>query len=173
MPSRHRNPDATFAAKTTQAKMVLSTAWPAGIGEIAYASDSKQAYIADDPTSAATWMPIPTGLPGTIYAAQTASIATTALLTPSVDGVYRLSYYLEITTAGISGTLSVVIGWTDENGSQTNTPVNGVTLAATGYNQGVIVMRAKTSGSINYAVTLTTAVGSPVYSLYLFLERLF
>jgi hypothetical protein len=87
--------------------------------------------------------------------------------------MFRLSYYVETIVTGSIGTLALAFGWTDENGVQTATPVSSLSLTTTGYASGEIIVHAKTTGTINYTVTLTGVVGSPQYNLYVFLERLF
>ena len=104
---------------------------------------------------------------------QTTSLGPTNIITPPTDGLFRLSYYVETIVAGSVGTLALAFGWTDENGVQAITPVSSLSLTTTGYASGATIIHAKTTGTINYTVTLMGVVGSPQYNLYIFLERLF
>ena len=96
--------------------------------------------------------------------AQTSSIGATNLVaTPVTTSLYAVHYYLNDTTAGTSGTVSVTITWND-GASQTFTSAN-VTFGVLGaYVSGMVVVKA-TSGAIQYSTTVTSAVGSPAYSL--------
>ncbi len=104
-------------------------------------------------------------------AAQTSTISGTNLVaTPVTTSLYEITYYLNDTTAGISGTVSVTITWND-GAAQSVTSAN-VTFGILGaYVSGVIVVKA-TSGAIQYATTVTSAVGSPVYSLDIRVKQL-
>ena len=104
---------------------------------------------------------------------QASGTSATPLMTPPADGLFQLSYYVETIVTGAVGTLALAFGWTDENGVQAITPVSSLLLTTTGYASGEIIVHAKTTGTINYTVTLTGVVGSPQYNLYIFLERLF
>ena len=103
--------------------------------------------------------------------AQAATIAATNLVaTPVTTALYEITYYLNDTTAGTSGTVSLTITWND-GGSQTFTSSN-VTFGTLGaYVSGTIVVKA-TSGAIQYATTVTSAVGSPAYSLDIRIKQL-
>ena len=104
--------------------------------------------------------------------AQSASIPTETLHTPSVGGLFRLTWYVEITQIG-SGTLTLTLGWTDDNGAQTNNVINAISLGATGYWDGNIVVYDKMSQNLTYAVALGSPSGSPLFDLRIALERLF
>lgn len=95
---------------------------------------------------------------------QTSSIAATNLVaSPTTTSLYEIRYYLNDTTAGTSGTVSVTISWND-GAAQSVTSAN-VTFGVLGaYVSGVIVVKA-TSGAIQYATTITSPIGSPQYSL--------
>lgn len=97
-------------------------------------------------------------------AAQTASIsATNLVVSPTATSLYKISYYLNETTAGTSGTVTVTFSWNDgASQSVTSATVTFGTLGA--YASGVIVVKA-TSGAIQYSTTVTSPVGSPAYSL--------
>jgi hypothetical protein len=89
--------------------------------------------------------------------------ATNLVATPVTTALYEVNYYLNDTTAGTSGTVSVTIAWND-GAAQSFTSAN-VTFGTLGaYVSGRIMVKA-TSGAITYATTVTSAVGSPAYSL--------
>lgn len=87
-------------------------------------------------------------------------------------GLYRISYYLVITTAGTSGTVSATFGWSDPAAARTSGSGNVTfgTLAAPA--TGSVIIRANGVANITYLTTVTAAVGSPAYALYISLERL-
>jgi hypothetical protein len=103
--------------------------------------------------------------------AQTNTIGATNLVaTPVTTALYEITYYLNDTTAGTSGTVSLTITWND-GAAQTFTSSN-VTYGTLGaYVSGTIVVKA-TSGAIQYATIVTSAVGSPAYSLDLRVKQL-
>jgi hypothetical protein len=81
---------------------------------------------------------------------QAANIGTTNLLTTPNVGMYRVSAYLEGTTAG-TGTLTVTTGWTDEVGATTDA---GLTFLLTGTGRASrTVLTYVASGSLTYAVS--------------------
>lgn len=155
------------------ASFSLSTVYPWVKGEYCFASDALQLMLGNDNTTGGSFLPVATGEATLSLTNQGASITTTNIITPPVNGLYRINYYVEVTTSSAAGTLALAFGWTDENGAQTLTSVSGMVVTSTGYNQGQVVMRAKTTGAITYAVTLAGVVGSPKYALYCMLERLF
>lgn len=112
-------------------------------------------------------------IPGTVTSAgNLASITTTTLYTPSTSEQYEVTCSVRVTTAGSVGTLAVTIGWTDENGAQTQSPISALTLTATGKDGFIFPFFAVSGNAITYAVTLTGVVGSPAYSLSISLKRL-
>src|SRR5208282_1382762 len=103
--------------------------------------------------------------------ARTATIAATNLVTtPVTTALYEITYYLNDTTAGTSGTVSLTITWND--GAAQSVTSSNITFGTLGaYVSGVFVVKA-TSGAIQYATTVTSAVGSPAYSLDLRVKQL-
>lgn len=162
-----------IAGKAALATLLAATTYPKAEGEIEWATDVDQLYVGADPAVGGSARPIPTGQAKVALTEQAASIGTTVLQTPAVNGLYRLSYYLEIIATDPTGTITLTLGWTDDNGAQTLDVVNALSLAATGYAQGQVVEFAKTTGNITYAVTLAGLTGSPQFNLYVLLERLF
>lgn len=87
------------------------------------------------------------------------------------SGLYRLTYHLQVSVAGTSGTCTTTIGWTD---TAARTSVSGAitfgTLAAAV--TGSLIIKADGATQITYLTTVTAAVGSPEYTLRISLERL-
>lgn len=118
--------------------------------------------------------------------AQTAGIAATTLYTPAATGMFRISAYLKITTAGTSPVLgpltitytdgtdsvaqSVVMSQQLQTGATSNTGNNGNT--ATSVLTGSLIIYAKTGVAIQYAVALTGTVGAAQYEVHLKCEAL-
>lgn len=105
---------------------------------------------------------------------QAASIADTTIFTPAAAGMYRASVYAEVTTAGTAGTVSFQIKYSDDNGAQAvdPLPVANLSLAATGFSQGMIVIRSGSATAIKYNATVTGLLGTPKFALKIILERL-
>ena len=115
---------------------------------------------------------------------QTAPIPETVIVTPTTDGLFRLSLYASVTTIDISSKAYwyVNVFWTDDFGSQAAAnilwglpqwggqfinPAGGATIG------GVeSVFEAKAGTPISYSVTQTSGSDSSAYSLYYTLERL-
>ena len=98
--------------------------------------------------------------------AQTADIASTALSNTPPAGLYEVEVYLLCTTAdAAAGTLAVTIGWTDDVGATTSTPITLFPLTATGRTTGRQIVRVA-SGNITYAVAATGGYGTSAYAVY-------
>lgn len=102
---------------------------------------------------------------------QNTSLGPTTIFTPVNPGTYRASVYLVISTAGTAGTLSATISWTDDVQAQSTTTTT-VALATSGaFVQQTIYLRSVAS-AISYSTTLTGVLGSPVYAIFVDLERI-
>jgi hypothetical protein len=112
----------------------------------------------------------------------TGSITTTNLQcggSVCLAGTYRATVYMVCTTAGTSSsdTLAVTLGWNDGTASRTATagsngmPAN-IICNATNFAQGSTILQADGSHNITYAFALGATTGSPVYAVYVNLERL-
>lgn len=86
-------------------------------------------------------------------------------------GLYRVSCYLVCTSTGAAGNASAVVGWNDGTAARTEA-IAGVALTATNFNNGEFPVRADGVNDITLTVTVTGAVGGPVYAVYCTLERL-
>ncbi len=108
--------------------------------------------------------------------AQAASIGSTTLyaVPASGAGMYRISYYLDVSTAGTAGTVTVTFGWTDATSSTESKTSASVSLGAVagGFAQEVITFYSKASVNITYLTTFTIGTGSPQYELRTRLEYL-
>ena len=120
---------------------------------------------------------------------QTAPIPETVIVTPSTDGLFRLSVYATVTTANIASESfwSVNLFWTDDAGPQVGPGVlftyQGVSELGsfipeyspygTGAGGGFdTVFEAKAGTPISYSVTQQGLPDNSAYSLYYTLERL-
>ena len=102
---------------------------------------------------------------------QGAAIGATTIYTPAASGMYRVSVYHLVTTAG-TGTLTTTIGFTDDEGAKTVVPASNIDLSVdTQANTGHSFIRS-TAAAITYTVTIAGLAGSPKFSLWIVLERL-
>ena len=114
------------------------------------------------------------------------SIGSTSLCSTAncPAGTYRLNAYIDITTAcGTSGTYTVSVVYTDDQGSKTfvlpltgtgSVPATGVltTTSTSNWGEASIVLRSTGAASINYLTTATAcgSAGPMVGKLYLSVE---
>lgn len=116
---------------------------------------------------------------------QVAAIASTLLYTPTASGMFRISAYLKITTAGTSPVLGpLTITFTDGTDSVAQSMVMQLSTQAgasattnagnstTSTLNGEMVIWAKTGVAINYAVALTGTVGTAAYEVHLKCEAM-
>jgi hypothetical protein len=98
---------------------------------------------------------------------QTAAITATTLFTPASSGLYRVNYYVVVTTTGTSVNLVLGILSTDDAAARTQNAAT-VSCAATNFTQGSFIVRA-TATPIQYQTTMT---GTCTYSAFVAVERL-
>jgi hypothetical protein len=110
---------------------------------------------------------------------QSAAITTANLYATTAAGIYRLSYYLYITTAGNSVNLTGTFGWTDDSGASANSVATGniacQTLGAnstTALGLGSVTFYAANTTNITYATALSGAIGTGRYAVRVRLENL-
>lgn len=111
--------------------------------------------------------------------AQSASITTTNIR-PTIAGaagvppagVYRVIVEMFLTTAGTSGTVACTIGWSDPGAARTASPASTLTFGTLVRSSGSIEFTCDGIAELTYLTTVTAAVGSPVYTLKITLERL-
>lgn len=100
--------------------------------------------------------------------AQTASVATTNILTPAANGLFEVSVVQFVASAGTAGTLSTTIGWTDEQGAHSKVIATDLDLTnASDQESGSLIIRAKTTAAITYTATVTGATGAPTFDLFI------
>lgn len=105
---------------------------------------------------------------------QTVALPTTAIFPSAPIGLYRVSGYLVVTGAGTSGTISINILYTDEEGAQSF--MAGVT-GSVGLIGGKVPFTAtiRSDGAphdISLSTTFNAVVGTPTYSVYATCEQL-
>jgi hypothetical protein len=97
---------------------------------------------------------------------QSADITTTNLTNAPPTGLYRVDAILMTTTgAAAAGTLTLTIGWTDNVGATTSTPIAAHSLVTTGRTAGSQLLRVS-SGEITYAVAVTGIYSTAAYAVY-------
>ena len=101
-------------------------------------------------------------------AAQTATIVPTVILPGgsglSTTALYTLAYYVNVTTAGTAGTVTLTLTWNDGAAQTFTTPTVALnTLGA--FTSGTQVIKATGGASPQYSTTVTGATGSPQYSV--------
>jgi hypothetical protein len=104
---------------------------------------------------------------------QMASTGPTLLYTvpSSGAGLYRVSWYLYVTTAGTGGTVQLGMNWND--GHQQGPAISPVVnLNGNNQNGGSYTFYSASSQNITYSVGVTGAAGNPVYAIRLRLECL-
>ncbi len=98
----------------------------------------------------------------------TAAISNVILYTPVTTGLYRLSAYLRLSTAGTAGTLNARFTVNDGVGPiDQDLPLAPASGGAAG---GAVVVRALAGQPFNYSVVYTGVTGTPVYNLMLTCE---
>ncbi len=120
------------------------------------------------------------GLGGHAFASRTLSGQTAsnsgAITTVSGPGLYRVSTYTQVTQGGLSnvGNLSVRLDWTDDGQAQNLSPITGVALVTSGaFGQAETVVRSLSGSAIMMTITLGSTVGTPQYSAFGSVEKLF
>lgn len=98
------------------------------------------------------------------FLTQTANIATRTISTPGVAGMYRVSVY-GLTDAIMTGTVAIVVGWTDPNTAQTKT-VASIGTALNTFAEGSVRCQVA-SGNITVA---TTGYLTGTYELHIRVE---
>ncbi len=132
---------------------------------------------------------VPSELGTADLTAQTAAKAATTIYTPTATGMFRISVYLQVTTAAsvssvLGGAGGVVITYNDGDGNvaQSDTVALATTAGAIAINAagnttatnltGSIVIYAKTGVAIQYAIGYTSSGTAMQYAAHLKLEAL-
>jgi hypothetical protein len=108
---------------------------------------------------------------------KTASITSTdfpTAYTPPANGsLYRISYYMVVTTGNTAGTVTFNAIYTDVQGARTIPGATTLNTTAAGNNaQGSLFFEAETSAHIKYSAILSGNVGTPTFNVYTMLERI-
>jgi hypothetical protein len=149
-------------------------------GELYIATDSKRLFHGSGPNR------IPVIVAEANLTAQIAAKSTTALLTPSVNGFFRISIALKLTTVGTSPVIGpVTITYTDADGSVAQSivmllhSVTGTVVTTTVNNStttsnvnGSLVIFAKSGVPINYAIAQSGTIGSGQWSAHIRCEAM-
>ena len=59
MPQQNRFKEAIVPAISTSANLALATTYPMAVGELAYATDTKELYVGTDPATGGSFVPVP------------------------------------------------------------------------------------------------------------------
>lgn len=114
---------------------------------------------------------IPTKTSTVTATGQTADISS-ANLTTTGAGLYRLAYYLVDSTADLTaGAVRLNVTYTDAGAAQTQQSATVVLTILGTFTQGELIIQLA-SGNIAYSTTHTGAFGTATYNLYITLERL-
>ncbi len=104
--------------------------------------------------------------------AQSADIADTAFANSGTPGTYRVSVYLEDTTADITaGTVTVNVKYTDDEAARTDS-AGPVALTLVTNKASAVIYARLASGSVTYGVTHTGSFKTATYALYACCEKL-
>lgn len=108
------------------------------------------------------------------FLAQTNNFASTAVFTPSVTGLYRISVYLECPT---TADIAVNVQFTDDRSNAQNATIAVLQtgkylnqMAASGSLQGVASFRDTSGNAIS--VSTNNYAGTGTYDLYVVIEQL-
>lgn len=103
---------------------------------------------------------------------QSASIAQTNLLpiTPYLAGLYRVNYYVAVSTAGTAGTIIPTFLWND--GASQTAVANTLNANAIGRVSGNLTVYSAVGSDISYKIDVSGLTGSPRYQVHMSVERL-
>ena len=116
--------------------------------------------------------PVPVIVSNLALTGQVGSFTQTTLLTPSVDGNYRISIYLQ--SASMSVGKSVIVDWTwDDDGNATQ--FNSISIegpATNTHDHAVAILHAAAGSSITVRPGANFNDTTDTYNLYVVLEEL-
>lgn len=110
----------------------------------------------------------------TLLTAQTATLADTSFFTAPATGLYRVCWSLQTTTAGSAGTALLILKW--NNGAAQSLTTSTIALTALGSTLAIgangpcVIMDIVSGQAPTYGTTVAAAVGSPQYSLKIWVE---
>jgi len=104
--------------------------------------------------------------------AQSASIGATNLLASAAAGLYRISYYLNVTTVATTSSILLTLTWTDGSGTAQSFSTPAIVKNTVGYFiSDSIVIESGAAQNIAYATTyVSNAAATMQYSLRVHLE---
>jgi len=98
---------------------------------------------------------------------QTGAIASRIVHQVVSAGLFRISAYAVISTAGLTGAVSVTVTWNDGVQAQSKTIILSLALLPLGtFDQATFVLRSAAGQAISVASSVASLTGSPQYSLY-------
>lgn len=104
--------------------------------------------------------------------AQAADISATSLSGSGTNGLYRISYYIVVTTAdGAAGAITLTFASNDGTAARSQAAA-AVNLTATNFLSGEFVTRVGNSTAPTYAISHTGSYGTAQYALYITSERI-
>ena len=133
-------------------------------------SSGKIAEVAD--IAAEGTFGVPVIVDTVVRAGQTADITATNFSNSGVAGMYVIFCYLQITTAGASGTISVTIAFTDAVGATSTNVINLASTTSTGRVTATPLFVETASGNIAWSSDITVVSGTPAYRLTLVCQKL-
>lgn len=145
--------------------------------------DTGDLFIHGSVTTPIGTSPLTPGIPLIISTTGTstgnsAAISSTPIWTATQTNMVRLSYYLEITTAGNAVNLTGTFGWTDDASQTHSLTTANIACNTLGANSssalglGTIIMYVKSGTDVTLATGLSGAIGTGRYSVILRLEYL-
>lgn len=117
----------------------------------------------------------PSNIGSATSTAGSASVATTDIGSSTIsNGVYRVSWYMEVVTpAGVSSSLDITIAWTSNGVAKSNTSSAMTGNLTTSFASGVLTIHSDGDVPVTYAATYASNPASAMtYGLWVILERL-
>lgn len=104
-----------------------------------------------------------------------ASVSTTPITTQAIsNGVYRVSWYMEVVTpAGVSSSLDITIAWTSNGVAKSNTSSAITTNLATSFLSGVLTIHSDGDAPVTYSIGYASnPAAAMLYGAWVVLERI-
>lgn len=107
------------------------------------------------------------------WLSQSSALAATTIYTPSADGLFRVSAYIEV-SSGSTRAPSAQMTWTDDHAAQNNSGLlGGVDVAGNWTINGSFATRAFRATSGNpIQISTSLSAGTGTYDLYVVIEQL-
>jgi len=107
--------------------------------------------------------------------AGSASVSTTDISSQTIsNGVYRVSWYLEIVTpAGVSSSLAITVAWTSNGVAKSNTSSAITANLVTSFSSGSIVIHSDGDATVTYSLAYASnPAAAMIYGAWVVLERI-